>query len=109
MKYNTQCNHILLSPSMRRAWIEITGKEEGQGEKQVALHAEGVGRNSPVIPLQERVSSRPLREGVGRNFLWVVFRLFCVGRPLREGVGRNCSGETVFLPCLSRPPCGRRG
>ena len=56
---------FLLSPSSRRAWIEIS-KSRHSGEKgRVALLAEGVDRNSLLASLSFASSSRPPRGGRG--------------------------------------------
>ena len=56
---------FLLSPSSRRAWIEITRRYRDRTRCEVALLAEGVDRNLPS--LQEIYCSprRPPRGGRG--------------------------------------------
>ena len=57
----------VVSPSSRRAWIEITRFFEGRPTICVALLAEGVDRNSshPLLCIREAVAL--LAEGVDRN------------------------------------------
>ena len=57
---------FLLSPSSRRAWIEISILLYAKGDSSVALLAEGVDRNFEY-PEEERLSSdcRPPRGGRG--------------------------------------------
>ena len=42
---------LKLSPSSRRAWIEISSVRSGTPESRVALLAEGVDRNSAKMPV----------------------------------------------------------
>ena len=60
---------FLLSPSSRRAWIEIVLRRTMQSRKKVALLAEGVDRNTNSLePLPLVVHVALLAEGVDRNF-----------------------------------------
>ena len=56
-----------LSPSSRRAWIEIsTGEQVANARQQVALLAEGVDRNCwLLIRLRKQAGGRPPRGGRG--------------------------------------------
>ena len=56
-----------MSPSSRRAWIEIAPKPAASQWQPVALLAEGVDRNAEfeVLPTGEKVAL--LAEGVDRN------------------------------------------
>ena len=56
-----------MSPSTRRAWIEIKSGRSGTTESSVALHPEGVDRNTVRgnVPVQIKVALHP--EGVDRN------------------------------------------
>ena len=57
----------MLSPSTRRAWIEIFSRVIRAGQHVVALHPEGVDRNifANIVPLCTPVALHP--EGVDRN------------------------------------------
>ena len=76
-----------MSPSSRRAWIEIAMKKLEESGQIVALLAEGVDRNPTVRAPSFRAAVALLAEGVDRNCL------------AREGVER--------VTC--RPPRGGRG
>ena len=56
-----------LSPSSRRAWIEIGTPGGACGKAHVALLAEGVDRNSPQITAYGKADVALLAEGVDRN------------------------------------------
>ena len=56
---------LALSPSSRRAWIEIEIIYQATTEDDVALLAEGVDRNSYAILQEKRRISRPPRGGRG--------------------------------------------
>ena len=78
-----------MSPSSRRAWIEIqmTG-ENCSSSRSVALLAEGVDRNS---------------------FCFAVV-CYCAGVALlAEGVDRNISVSLCSIHAVRRPPRGGRG
>ena len=124
---------FLLSPSSRRAWIEMSHAGRDTGRQGVALLAEGVDRNlrqvlyhglKPLVAL--------LAEGVDRNAVpahpkyvalwspssrraWIEMGLRACAPPLArvallaEGVDRNltlCHGKKSSE---SRPPRGGRG
>ena len=78
---------FLLSPSSRRAWIEmcICFKDVLQGD--VALLAEGVDRN------------------------WISYGIKSENQValLAEGVDRNVDGRQELVTSVSRPPRGGRG
>ena len=82
-----RCRHR--SPSSRRAWIEICCPGLLQAYYSVALLAEGVDRNFAVsicFQLHPRVAL--LAEGVDRNFaVSICFQLHPRGRPPRGGRG----------------------
>ena len=61
------CFHSLVSPSSRRAWIEISYVTDTCWPQKVALLAEGVDRNlhHPAEVLSAKVAL--LAEGVDRN------------------------------------------
>ena len=77
-----------MSPSSRRAWVEMACWKNDRLEPKVALLAEGVGRN-------------PKRHGAIHFSRKVAL--------LAEGVGRNETMLTRFLKMQSRPPRGGRG
>ena len=77
-----------MSPSMRRAWIEIGGRRAAHQAGRVALHAEGVDRNLDKATELERDNVALHAEGVDRN-------------SERLGVSRSHYAR--------RPPCGGRG
>ena len=59
---------FLLSPSSRRAWIEISRRSRSGSRSLVALLAEGVDRNTPAKPFAMLVLTVALlAEGVDRN------------------------------------------
>ena len=57
-----------LSPSTRRAWIEIKGIDLSEHQGSVALHPEGVDRNSNDFETQPTPEVALHPEGVDRNF-----------------------------------------
>ena len=56
---------FLLSPSSRRAWIEILLHYPASAELLVALLAEGVDRNVETLRVQDVAFRRPPRGGRG--------------------------------------------
>ena len=56
-----------MSPSTRRAWIEIAHHMVGDQVDDVALHPEGVDRNSSILLTFEAVPVALHPEGVDRN------------------------------------------
>ena len=91
------------SPSSRRAWIEIFAIEILSHSQGVALLAEGVDRNTPIIYRFGNLRVALLAEGVDRNGLTLPFG--CVDASgvalLAEGVDRN------FATLSSSPPSWR--
>ena len=77
-----------MSPSSRRAWIEINSQRDSKQDTKVALLAEGVDRNFPLDTLR----LCPRRVAL-----------------LAEGVDRNSDAKEGPLSTLSRPPRGGRG
>ena len=77
----------LLSPSSRRAWVEIVFRRHKEPVVEVALLAEGVGRNLDDVSQGEIEEVALLAEGVGRNknFRKEIFKNLC--RPPRGGRG----------------------
>ena len=81
---------FLLSPSSRRAWIEIMPWPGRPYRKSVALLAEGVDRNiSAAMTIDREISVALLAEGVDRNRTDLTFALIRVVALLAEGVDRN--------------------
>ena len=80
---------FLLSPSSRRAWIEIFHRgSKREAASKVALLAEGVDRN--VMPRRGWAWAALvalLAEGVDRNDVCYFFKYFVIGRPPRGGRG----------------------
>ena len=62
-----ETNRRQRSPSSRRAWIEINGYQEGLTIDRVALLAEGVDRNTLSGWKSYRLNVALLAEGVDRN------------------------------------------
>ena len=82
------CWHIASSPSSRRAWIEILSKTVKLRCWKVALLAEGVDRNiDAAIKEMDEVAVALLAEGVDRNLVVVRFSRLCYCRPPRGGRG----------------------
>ena len=79
-----------MSPSSRRAWIEILGYSSVTPRLLVALLAEGVDRNFVVLLHLKSLSVALLAEGVDRNSNRPVFSSnFASVALLAEGVDRN--------------------
>ena len=121
-----------LSPSSRRAWIEMVTLSALSTTIGVALLAEGVDRNigglvnwpseetSPssrrawiemlLVQMNCRASSVALlAEGVDRNSISDVSWTFDKVALLAEGVDRNNSNKVTVADSYSRPPRGGRG
>ncbi len=58
-----------MSPSTRRAWIEIYNLSATYGASVVALHPEGVDRNNTVYKRKEPLFVALHPEGVDRNLI----------------------------------------
>ena len=133
VKQKRRCfSPFLLSPSSRRAWIEIFYLACPDAVCLVALLAEGVDRNvlgevtvsetnpSPssrrawieILRLCDALAAPAvalLAEGVDRN-LCIGFRLFLfLVALLAEGVDRNMMPAILEESPFSRPPRGGRG
>ena len=68
MKQKRRCfSPFLLSPSLRRAWIEIRQSSGPSFPRSVALLAEGVDRNCRAMPCALSPLVALLAEGVDRN------------------------------------------
>ena len=78
-----------MSPSVRRAWIEISSILIRSRLALVALRTEGVDRNStpPALQWRRRVALRT--EGVDRNHLAGVSGKNIIVALRIEGLGRN--------------------
>ena len=76
-----------MSPSTRRAWIEITRQKAKPCKYAVALHPEGVDRNINrwLAREQDKVALHP--EGVDRNRKIIMFSHLPRGRPPPGGRG----------------------
>ena len=59
---------IILSPSSRRAWIEIDVSRNVFAISIVALLAEGVDRNKTCLEIERNLIVALLAEGVDRNY-----------------------------------------
>ena len=61
-----------MSPSSRRAWIEIGATQKERLTAGVALLAEGVDRNNKKLRRRQETAVALLAEGVDRNLkkLW---------------------------------------
>ena len=86
-----------VSPSSRRAWIEITLRRMQDRRKEVALLAEGVDRNSIRCLLLSVVSASP-----SSRRAWIEIEHRRKGQAgilvalLAEGVDRNCMSRTTM-------------
>ena len=78
---------FLLSPSSRRAWIEIYQDEFVTVGTDVALLAEGVDRNLDSCKEGYREKVALLAEGVDRNINGMKTAEFSGSRPPRGGRG----------------------
>ena len=104
------CILICMSPSSRRAWIEIAKQSHTTYTMIVALLAEGVDRNLAewASPMLGRVAL--LAEGVDRNVIDLRHVGQFVVALLAEGVDRNrVFSVTTLLALPCRPPRGGRG
>ena len=77
-----------MSPSTRRAWIEILPELTNSVISSVALHPEGVDRNTT-------------------KKCWFAYRVIVALHP--EGVDRNLNKMLEELEKMRRPPPGGRG
>ena len=68
------CRVILSSPSSRRAWIEIAKLRPHDGAETVALLAEGVDRNYMALKANGGDQVALLAEGVDRNWMVILCR-----------------------------------
>ena len=76
-----------MSPSSRRAWIEILKRRSQRSTSIVALLAEGVDRNLISAVRLRMVVVALLAEGVDRNLLLGLAGVAAARRPPRGGRG----------------------
>ena len=100
---------MLLSPSSRRAWIEIGKRFAGAVAALVALLAEGVDRNSFAAFGEPCVGVALLAEGVDRNYKYLNTGTLKGVALLAEGVDRNQVHAEKHKRSWGRPPRGGRG
>ena len=99
-----------MSPSSRRAWIEIGHLHRGGHHWQVALLAEGVDRNCLTPMVGVRLWSSP-----SSRRAWIEIPACrvhpCTDRValLAEGVDRNSDKQSEPYTANRRPPRGGRG
>ena len=103
---------MLLSPSTRRAWIEMTDLSARRAAwTGVALHPEGVDRNDILSRARLqllRVALHP--EGVDRNALVGEGGVQCYGSPsTRKAWIEIHVGVSPSAVITGRPPPGGRG
>ena len=77
----------VVSPSSRRAWIEIWLKDDLYNDGYVALLAEGVDRNMVIRMVPDKPRVALLAEGVDRNSMTEEKNELLIGRPPRGGRG----------------------
>ena len=103
-------DELNLSPSSRRAWIEIVQRTDPSDGEIVALLAEGVDRNLSATYTDKEADGSP-----SSRRAWIEIR--CPrgrNRPCRvallaEGVDRNMMPCALFILVARRPPRGGRG
>ena len=91
-------NEMTASPSSRRAWVEIDADTSWHSNSNVALLAEGVGRNLITAVWTISAAVALLAEGVGRNLV----TLFEILQIIQSPSSRRAWVEI-------RPRGGRRG
>ena len=101
---------FLLSPSSRRAWIEMLQRHSPRHWRLVALLAEGVDRNYLARMEAAKVNVALLAEGVDRNNLDEVYNNQIDRSPSsrRAWIEITCS-ISATTGTVSRPPRGGRG
>ena len=95
---------FLLSPSSRRAWIEIVSWQFLLRSSHVALLTEGVDRNRPLVPPIVQVGVSPSSRRAWIEMLMGVTDIAPVSVALlTEGVDRNkyFMGETESTPWVA--------
>ena len=99
-----------MSPSSRRAWIEILLRKRLQLCKRVALLTEGVDRNTLTPKIIYSKKSSPSSRRAWIEIKGIPYTNLIVGVALlTEGVDRNDLGLTLCLRLCRRPPHGGRG
>ena len=99
-----------MSPSSRRAWIEIYLNLPVRELMEVALLTEGVDRNAMLPSSIFSKIVALLMEGVDRNIIGVIAALFALAVALlAEGVDRNSMSPSLQTCTTCRPPHGGRG
>ena len=101
----------VLSPSSRRAWIEIVFRQPRRWRWLVALLAEGVDRNGNSRP---GVIANSIKSPSSRR-AWIEIekaaaeKLLAGVALLAEGVDRNTGNSADKTQMRGRPPRGGRG
>ena len=98
-----------VSPSSRRAWIEIASAWSAAQAARVALLAEGVDRNLWFWGMKNADEVALLAEGVDRNILSLIRFYLSFVALLAEGVDRNRLVREMPYLSIGRPPRGGRG
>ena len=100
-----------MSPSSRRAWIEIARRRRRCQILCVALLAEGVDRNDPtnLAAFADREMSPSSRRAWIEMYDTGNVDLVCIVALLAEGVDRNVLLLEKAAEGLGRPPRGGRG
>ena len=96
-----------MSPSSRRAWVEIRKSCSSRADTTVALLAEGVGRNTGRFTAAGYILVALLAEGVGRNQKRAICLPAAYVALLAEGVGRNAYARLPPLLLLLSPSSRR--
>ena len=101
---------VRMSPSSRRAWIEIAAGHCSADTLQVALLAEGVDRNpfGTVLYIEGVGSPSSRRAWIEIQKRRIEMRDLKVAL-LAEGVDRNKAKSDKTFPKKRRPPRGGRG
>ena len=97
-----------MSPSSRRAWIEIDSQPSPSLNQRVALLAEGVDRNNnSTVDVTEKAAVALLAEGVDRNHSCKKLQWYYSVALLAEGVDRN-SRSIGIISNAQLSPSSRR-
>ncbi len=108
MTNSSYISFLAMSPSSRRAWVEMEVEQLAAPTVSVALLAEGVGRNGDYEQPKQLLPKSP-----SSRRAWVEIRVYCPGplslfvALLAEGVGRNppCYWNRLYI---FRSPSSRR-
>ena len=99
-----------MSPSSRRAWIEILSRQGSSSSRRVALLAEGVDRNSKWFESYTGTLTSPSSRRAWIEILWSSSTTArSAVALLAEGVDRNNTNKGYLLIIDGRPPRGGRG